>query len=148
MGMFDSFFKKPLTPAPENNNQEKGKDDHKKEEYNPAIGDANRYENALRINTKLAEKINEEAFNLAKSALIVLAKIEKNPMEENLHSEISGKRWNIHYLQDVKKELLDLYGVSETTVNFLRDIPKEVVHFFNSFNELEERKISKNNESK
>jgi len=69
-------------------------------------------------------------------------------MEENLHSEISGKRWNIHYLQDVKKELLDLYGVSETTVNFLRDIPKEVVHFFNSFNELEERKISKNNESK
>lgn len=130
--MFDNIFKKPATSTPENNNQKKGEDNYKKEEYNPGIGDANRYENAQTLNRKLAEEINQEAKNLVSAASKVLLELEHNPEKANFHSAISGNRWNIHYLDDVHKELQSLYGVFQ--FDKLINIPNEVNSFVERYN--------------
>lgn len=115
----------------------------KKEEYNPKVGDANRYENALMLNKELAKKINEEAQAKVQNALKVLDLLEKNPEMANYHSEISGSRWNIHYLRDALKELEALYGTIQ--LEHLNEragvkIPGNVVDFEKRFHHFEYNK--------
>ncbi|MEA3399233.1 MAG: hypothetical protein U9R00_01830 [Patescibacteria group bacterium] len=81
------------------------------EKYEPELGEVNRYENALNVNKDLAKEINEKAKIKAERALILLAELEESPEKANFHSKQSGRKWNIHHLQNEKKELLKLYGV-------------------------------------
>ncbi len=129
--MFDKIFKKPPVLNSEINKSKK-EDNCEKDKYNPRFGDANRYENAQTLNRKLAEEINQEAKNLVLRSLVVLEDLENNPEKANFHSDISGRRWNIHYLDDAHKELQSLYGVYQ--FDKLSNVPDEVISFVKRFN--------------
>ncbi|MDP2672437.1 MAG: hypothetical protein Q8O84_01350 [Nanoarchaeota archaeon] len=102
-------------------------------EYNPKLGDANRYENARTFNRNLAEKINQEALSIVKTAMPVLEKVELNPQNKYFHDAIAGSMWMGHYLQDKNTEILrDLYGMS--CINSLEkatNVPQEILSFIN-----------------
>ena len=46
-------------------------------QYNPKLGDVNRYENAKRLNRELADKINQEALSIVKTAEYILKKLNQ-----------------------------------------------------------------------
>ena len=103
-----------------------------KNEYNPKLGDANRYENSRFSNKELAEKINQEVLSMVKTDMPVLEKLEKNPGMKDFHDPITGSKWAGEYLLDEHKKILELYGV--TGVSSLEEphasgVPREVVSF-------------------
>ena len=110
--------------------------------YAPKLGDANRYENALYFNKDLADKINQEALSIVRTAEPILKKVEANPQNKYFHdpvlSKLGDSRWNGHFLQDENKRILyDLYGMS--CVNTLENaigVPKEVILFVNKTKNL------------
>ena len=99
--------------------------------YNPKLGDANRYENATRLNKSLAEEINQEALRILRTATPILKKVEADPQNKYFHDPIAGSRWMGHYLQDENKRILDkLYGMAcVNTLEKAVDVPLEVVSF-------------------
>jgi hypothetical protein len=103
-----------------------------KKEYNPKLGDANRYENARGLNKELAEKINGEALSIVNTAMSVLEKLEKKPELKNFHDPITEGKWIGDYLKDKSKEILDLYGVSGASgleEPHATGVPREVPYF-------------------
>lgn len=105
-----------------------------KKEYQPRLGDANRYENSLVNNYELAEQINQEAQALAKRSMAVIEELESNPEKANFHSPVSGSRWNSHYLDDVSEELNELYGTSDP--ERLNGVPSEVLTFIKRYKKI------------
>lgn len=101
--------------------------------YNPKLGDANRYENAIYSNKDLAEKINKEALGIVRRGNLILEKVEANPQNKNFHDPITGGRHMGYYLSDAHNIILrDLYGIS--CINSLEKIPgvpEEVINFIN-----------------
>lgn len=106
--------------------------------YNPKLGDANRYENALYRNKELADKINQEALSIVKQAEPILKKIEENPQNRYFHNPISEGKWMGHYLMDKNKEILyELYGMTcVKTLERAVNVPKEVLSFINKTKNL------------
>lgn len=110
--------------------------------YNPKLSDANRYENARIFNKKLADKINQEALLIVKTAEPILKKVEANPQNRYFHdsalSKIGDSRWMGHYLIDANKQILyELYGMAcVNTLERAVNIPKEVISFINKTKNL------------
>ncbi|HPS21426.1 MAG TPA: hypothetical protein PLO44_01300 [Candidatus Paceibacterota bacterium] len=99
-----------------------------KNEYNPKLGEANRYTNSLVSNPELAKKINEEALNIVRHNMSLLEKLEADPNIFNSHDPIAGSRWVGHYLmEDVPKSIAELYGVIQP--EYIDNIPKEITDF-------------------
>ncbi len=97
------------------------------------LGAVNRYEN----NPDLQEEINQEAKMIAKKAGVILRMLEENPNKANFHSEISGSRWNIHYInEDVREELEGLYGTNLDNVSRIESVPDEIKDFLKKRNEI------------
>ena len=101
--------------------------------YNPKLGDANRYENARMLNREFADKINQKASGIVKTAEPILKKVEANPQMRYFHDPIAGSMWMGHYLQEKNKEILrDLYGMAcINTLEQAADVPREVLSFIN-----------------
>jgi hypothetical protein len=148
MGIFEKFFNS------KNNETKKQKEAKKKQElsiekepvkkdvYEPKLGEANRYENALNLNPSLAEEIDKEAVFLAKKALEVVKIIRDNPESASLHSENSGNRWNIHYLDDISDKMKDLYGLYD--IKRIRSLaPGDVSVFLEEYEFLKDYKLKK-----
>lgn len=110
--------------------------------YNPKLGDANRYENAIYLNKELADKINREALSIVQTAEPILKKVEENPQNKYFHdsalSKIGDSRWMGHYLMDTNKQILyELYGMAcVNTLEQAVNIPKEVLSFINKTKNL------------
>ncbi|MEA3399234.1 MAG: hypothetical protein U9R00_01835 [Patescibacteria group bacterium] len=102
------------------------------EKYEPELGEANRYKNALVRNEDLAKEINEKAKVKAEEALSLLADMfEKNPekLKGALYSDQVGSQWNllkrIENLKRIESEIRALYGVTtmETLARFASTKP-------------------------
>ena len=102
-------------------------------QYNPKLGDVNRYENAKRLNRELADKINQEALSIVKTAEYILKKVESNPQMRYFHDPVAGSKWMGHYLQDENKRILyDLYGMAcRNKLERAIGVPREVLSFIN-----------------
>ena len=96
--------------------------------YEPKLGDANRYDNAMSLNPSFAEHINQEAIYVVQNAESVLEKIKQNPEMKNFHDTKCGSQWMGEWLRDQKNHILHkLYGVSQ--LNGLKGVPVEVENF-------------------
>jgi uncharacterized radical SAM superfamily Fe-S cluster-containing enzyme len=132
MGIFDKLFNKDKgvnnLPEIETKVVEKVVE---KGEYDPQLGEANRYDNATRINSELAEKINKNALSLVNYTETILIEVENDPGKKNVHSKISGNRWNIDFIRDQFSKLHDLYGDSdlESLKRKRKEIPDKVINF-------------------
>ena len=108
------------------------------EKYNPKLGDANRYENALYLNKELANKINQNALEIVRTAEPILKRVEENPQNKYFHDPITEGKWMGHYLIDTNKQILyELYGMAcINTLERVVNVPKEVISFINKTKNL------------
>lgn len=118
MGMFEYFKKKEdlVEKTPEQPVEVK------KEEYNPKLGETNRFINGPK---EFQDKVNEEALSLVRRTLPLLEKIEKQPELARFHDPMAGDQHAIDYLNDVYwKKFEALYG---SQVQHTEGVPGEVV---------------------
>lgn len=108
------------------------------------IGSTRRYEAYFDSGEKdLAEEINRKADLISDQASRLLLQLQADPSKRYVHSKVSGDRWNLHHLQDVKKELHDLYGCNPVHLNKynknknLPKIPNNVIKFLEDFEKYE-----------
>ena len=99
-----------------------------KKAYEPKLGDANRYSNAMGLNPSFAEHINQEALYVVQNAESVLEKIKQNPEMKNFHDSKCGSQYMGEWLRDQKSHILQkIYGVAQ--LDGLKGVPSEVENF-------------------
>jgi hypothetical protein len=152
MNFFEKMFKSPTKndQGDSENSQEKNKEEAKKEEQeeqkengkntteDELRKEVNRYEvNKYENNPDLQKEIDKKAEAIVDKANVVLQILAENPNEANYNSEISGSRWNIHYInEDVPKEIEALYGTNLDNISKMKDASDKVKRFITRRDEI------------